>query len=141
VIKDDRRTEKGMPRKGLRETKVTKKAAHKTYKRAMPRKGQKETKVTMKAARIDESALTKGELRKLNALRKTVGDELGEKTFAKWLRRKSEKVSGEPEDTNALLIAEALIKLIETENLHIPRGGYLVSRGRGGVIVERAKKP
>ena len=31
---------------------------------------------------IDEGSLTKGQLRKLNALRKTVSDEIGERTFA-----------------------------------------------------------
>ena len=34
---------------------------------------------------IDEGSLTKGELRKLNALRKSVGDDIGERTFATWL--------------------------------------------------------
>ena len=33
---------------------------------------------------IDESTLTKGQRRKLNALRKSVGDEIGERTFAEW---------------------------------------------------------
>ena len=31
--------------------------------------------------RIDEGALTKGQLRKLNALRKSVGEEVGERAF------------------------------------------------------------
>ena len=35
--------------------------------------------------RIDEGALTKGQLRKLNALRKSVGEEVGERAFAAWL--------------------------------------------------------
>ena len=34
---------------------------------------------------IDESGLTKGQLRKLRALRNSVGDEIGEKAFAEWL--------------------------------------------------------
>ena len=36
---------------------------------------------------IDETGLTKGLVRKLNALRKSVGDELAEEVFAKWLER------------------------------------------------------
>ena len=32
---------------------------------------------------INESTLTKGQLKKLNALRKSVGDALGEEVFAK----------------------------------------------------------
>ena len=34
---------------------------------------------------IGEGSLTKGQLRKLTALRKSVGDEIGERTFATWL--------------------------------------------------------
>ncbi len=38
---------------------------------------------------IDESTLTKGQLRKLGALRRHVGDELGEEVFQKWLARQA----------------------------------------------------
>ena len=34
---------------------------------------------------IDESSLSKGEIRKLKALRKSVGNEIGDKAFAEWL--------------------------------------------------------
>ena len=36
---------------------------------------------------MDESALTKGQLRKLNALKKSVGDDIGTKAFSKWLNK------------------------------------------------------
>ena len=36
---------------------------------------------------IYETGLTKGQIRKLNALRKSVGDDLAEEVFAKWLER------------------------------------------------------
>ncbi len=64
------------------------------------------------APKLDEKALTKGELRKLNALRKSVGEDVGEKAFVEWLRKKPAKVVA-PEDQNAALIAETLISLIE----------------------------
>ncbi len=88
------------------------------------------------ASNLDEKALTKGELRKLNALRKSVGDDIGDKAFVEWLRKKP-VVMAELEDKNAALIADTLIPLIERNKLQIPRGGYLVRRGRGRVIVER----
>ncbi len=88
------------------------------------------------APKLDEKALTKGELRKLNALRKSVGEDVGEKAFVDWLRKKPAKVVAS-EDKNAALIADTLIPLIEQNRLQIPRGGYLVRRGRGRVIVER----
>ncbi len=88
------------------------------------------------APKLDEKALTKGERRKLIALRKSVGEDIGEKAFMDWLRKKP-AVIAEPEDRNAVLIADTLIPLIEKNRLQIPRGGYLVRRGRGRVIVER----
>ncbi len=87
------------------------------------------------APKLDEKALTKGELRKLNALRKSVGEEIGESAFMEWLRKKPAALA-EPEDKNAALIADTLIPLIVQNKLRIPRGGYLVRRGRGRVIVE-----
>ena len=88
------------------------------------------------AVNLDEGALTKGELRKLNALRKSVGDDIGDMAFVEWLRKKPSAMA-EPEDKNAVLIADTLIPLIEKNKLRIPRGGYIVRRGRGRVIVER----
>ncbi len=64
------------------------------------------------APKIDEKALTKGELRKLNALRKSVGDEIGDKAFMDWLRKQPAGMA-EPDDNNAILIADTLIPLIE----------------------------
>ncbi len=88
------------------------------------------------APKLDEKALTKGELRKLNALRKSVGEEIGDVAFMEWLRKKP-AILAEPEDENAALIADTLISLIEQNKLRIPRGGYLILRGRGRVIVVR----
>ena len=90
------------------------------------------------ATRIDESALTKGQRRKLNALRKSVGDEIGQQAFAAWLSSQS-AVSGAKSDENAATIVDALWPLVQQGTLAIPRGGYLLRRGRGRIIVERAK--
>jgi hypothetical protein len=88
------------------------------------------------APKLDEKALTKGEIRKLTALRKSVGEDIGDKAFMEWLRKKPGKVVAS-EDKNAALIADTLIPLIEQNKLRIPRGGYLIRRGRGRVVVER----
>ena len=87
--------------------------------------------------RIDEGALTKGQLRKLNALRKSVGEEVGERAFAAWLE--SQGVADEEADGNAALVVDTLWPLIEQGRLAIPRGGYLLRRGRGRIIVEPAR--
>ena len=39
--------------------------------------------------RIDESSLTKGQVRRLNALRKSLGNEVGEIAFAEWLAQRA----------------------------------------------------
>ncbi len=88
------------------------------------------------APKLDEKLLTKGEIRKLTALRKSVGEDIGEKAFIDWLRKKPTALD-ELEDKNAVLIADTLIPLIQKNKLRIPRGGYLVLRGRGRVVVER----
>ena len=86
--------------------------------------------------KFDQKKLTKGQLRKLNALRKSIGDELGEKAFGEWLATLATEGVGSG-DKNAVLITNALTPLIKQKGLRIPRGGYLLRRGRGRVIVER----
>ena len=88
----------------------------------------------MSSHTIDQSGLTKGQLRKLNALCKSVGHEIGERAFAEWLSSQSVEDS----DSNADLIADTLWPLVENGDLRIPRGGYRVRRGRGRIIVEPA---
>ncbi len=93
---------------------------------------------TATASAIDETALTKGEVRKLNALRKSLGGTIADKAFAQWLRQKVSAKASAPVDQNAELIASALGPLAKAGKLRIGRGGYLVKRGRGRVIVSRA---
>ena len=84
---------------------------------------------------IDESSLKRGQLRKLNALRKSLGAAIADEAFAKWLDQAGET----PEvDENAEKISAALWSLIQDGKLLIRRGGYIVRRGRGRVIVEPA---
>jgi hypothetical protein len=90
------------------------------------------------ARKLDESTLTKMQLRKLNALRKSVGDEIGSSAFHEWLETQPEQ-SVLQTDRNATRIADALRELIDAKKLTIPRGGYILRRGRGRVIVEPAK--
>jgi len=87
--------------------------------------------------RLSEKGLTKGQLRKLNALRKSLGTEIAEKAFAEWLETLgSEKMVSV--DKNAEAIAETLATQIKNKKLKIPRGGYLITRWRDQVIVKPA---
>ena len=88
----------------------------------------------MSSQSIDQSSLTKGQVRKLNALCKSVGQEIGERAFIEWLSSQTE----EEGDSGAETIANALWPLVQDGSLKIPRGGYRVRRGRGRIIVEPA---
>ena len=88
---------------------------------------------------IDEGTLTKGQLRKLNALRKSVGDDIGGRAFAEWIASQSSEAAAEKTDKNAELIKDTLWPLVERRSIKIPRGGYLVKRGRGRIVVEPVK--
>ena len=85
-------------------------------------------------AKIDASGLTRMQLRKLAALQRSVGDDIGERAFAEWLA--SQEPAGAKTDHNAAAIADALWPLVKEGTLAIPRGGYRVRRGRRRVIVE-----
>lgn len=81
--------------------------------------------------------LTKGQMRKLNALRKSLGNDIADAAFAKWLAAQEGKQGpSESVDRNAAIIEETLTSLID-KGLRIPRGGYHLRRGRGRVILER----
>ncbi len=86
---------------------------------------------------IIQTNLTKGQIRKLNALRKSVGPDIGEQAFAAWLKKAGAGKEAAV-DKNTALIAETIEAVIKGKKLSIPRGGYLLKRGRGRVLVERA---
>ena len=109
----------------------------------MPKKTRKKVspkKVAPKKAapKFNETGLTKGQLRKLNALRKSIGDKLGTAAFADWLATVAVGKPTKPVDKVAERIAEAVTAVIKEKKLTIPQGGYLLKRGRGRVIVTRA---
>ena len=89
-------------------------------------------------ATFRERDLTKGQLRKLTALRKSLGKGIADKAFAEWQASVPEEKSDEA-DKNAEAIAELLNPPVLEKKIKLPRGGYVVRRGRGRVIVERAQ--
>lgn len=82
---------------------------------------------------IDETTLTKGQIRKLNALRKSIGPAIADEAFSRWLDQTVEELET---DVNAEVIRGALWDLVQEGRLSIRRGGYIVRRGRGRIIVE-----
>jgi hypothetical protein len=86
---------------------------------------------------FNEKTLTKGQLRKLGALRKSLGKEIADRAFAEWI----EKIGREKTpavDENVEAIVEALSPLFKSKKIKIPRGGFLVTRWRNQIIVKSA---
>ena len=82
---------------------------------------------------INETQLTKGQLRKLTALRKSLGRRIADAAFVKWLATQSDEPVN---DSTARKIEQALNPIVG--ELKFPRGShYVVRRGRGRVVVER----
>ena len=48
---------------------------------------------------IDESVLTKGQRRKLDALRKSIGDDIAERAFAEWLSAQPAAAGSAPDES------------------------------------------
>ena len=73
---------------------------------------------------IDETGLTKGQVRKLNALRKSVGDDLAEEVFAKWLERAAASSAKSKPDPVAMKIVEALAGFENDPKFKLGNYGY-----------------
>lgn len=82
---------------------------------------------------IDEAALTKGQLRELNALPRSVGLAIADEAFSK---RPEQFVEPQKTGENAEITPNALRDMIQQGRLSIRRGGQVVRRGRRRVIVE-----
>jgi len=93
---------------------------------------------------VDEKALNKGQIRKLNALRKSVGDDLAEDVFSKWMKQQDSGKPVEKVDPVAEKLAVALAGLEKDSGFRLGNQGYTVRRARGkgasGFIVEKNAK-
>lgn len=91
---------------------------------------------------IYEGTLTKGQTRKLNALRRSVGDELGEEVFWKW---HAQQASVPKADPVARKIEEALGGFVGEGKLNLGVYGYTIRRARGkgatGYVATKNTKP
>ena len=93
---------------------------------------------------IDETGLTKGLVRKLNALRKSVGDDLAEEVFPKWLEREvTSQAKGKP-DPVAMKIVETLAGFENDPKFNLGIYGYTLRRAKGkgasGFVAYKNKK-
>ncbi len=79
---------------------------------------------------MDQSTLTKGHIRKLNALKKSIGDDLGEQAFSKWLKTQSKETTVKS-DPVADKLASAISSLESDKSFRLGTKGYTVKRARG----------
>jgi hypothetical protein len=94
-------------------------------KRGRPRK---------QATSFDVAKLSKGMVRKLTALRKSLGDTIADTAFAQWISE--QPANGAPAgDPNA---AKLIALLHKHKEIKLPRAGFIVRRGGPKIIVEPA---
>ncbi len=89
---------------------------------------------------MDKATLTKGQIRKLTALKKSIGDDLGTMAFTKWLKtQKSATV--DKVDPNAVKLQSALSVLESDSSFKLGAKGYSIKRAKGkgasGFIVSK----
>ena len=80
---------------------------------------------------IDETGFTKGLVRKLTALRKSVGDDLAEEVFTKWLKREATSQANGNPDPVAMKIVEALAGFENDPKFKLGNHGYTLRRAKG----------
>ena len=94
---------------------------------------------------INESKLTKGQVRKLNGLRKSVGDELAEEVFGKWLAQQASAAAAPKSDPIAVKIEKALAGYADDGTFKLGNYGYTIRRARGkgatGFVAAKNGKP
>ena len=93
---------------------------------------------------IKETSLTKGQIRKLNALRKSVGVKLGEEVFGKWLKEQAKAVPKVQSNPVAEKILNAVKSLQKDKTVKLGNRGYVIKRAKGkgakGLVVQKVVK-
>ena len=79
---------------------------------------------------MDQSSLTKGQLRKLNALKKSIGDDLGTMAFTKWLQSQTKEIVVR-KDPVAEKLKAALSSMENDTSVRLGNKGYSIKRARG----------
>ncbi len=79
----------------------------------------------------DENELTKGQIRKLNYLRKSLGKDIADQAFSKWLKTQKSQKYAKILDPVAQKIKAALQPLQDDKSTNFGRFGYIIKRGKG----------
>ena len=123
---------------------MAKKAINKPAKRAKSI-AAKASKAAKKPT-VPRMKLTKGQIRKRNALRKSLGNKIADQAFAKWMKAEKSAVAkkGPKRDAVAEKIAAAL-KPLSSKKINFGTYGYTIRRAKGKgakeLVVTRNAKP
>jgi len=79
---------------------------------------------------LDLSTLTKGQTRKLNALRKSLGNDIADAAFAKWTKTQTKEITIQI-DPVAEKIKVALSSLVHDKAFRLGSKGYIIKRSKG----------
>ena len=91
---------------------------------------------------MNKKSLTKGQLRKLNALRKSLGNQIADKAFKEWQKQQAKQVPAERADPVVNKLMAALKGLEKDKSVNLGRKGYVIKRAKGrgvksGFVVEK----
>ena len=80
---------------------------------------------------MNEKNLTKGQLRKLGALRKSLGTEIADEAFTKWMKKQALKADTDRTDQVAEKLTATLDQYKDDKSFNLGRKGYIVTRSKG----------
>ena len=79
---------------------------------------------------MNHATLNQGQIHKLNALRKSIGDDIADATFSKWMRTQS-KTPKDTRDPVADALVAALDQFKDDKTFRLGTKGYVVKRSKG----------
>ena len=91
---------------------------------------------------MNKTSITKGQVRKLNALRKSLGNQIADKAFKEWLKQQAKQAPAERADPVVNKLLAALKGLEKDKSINLGRKGYVIKRAKGrgvksGFVVEK----
>ena len=94
--------------------------------------------------KMQVSKLTKGQVRKLKALRKSLGNKIADPAFSKWLKTQTSSKSGGKTDPVTEKLERSL-KSLSSKKINLGTWGYTIKRAKGkgakGFVATRNFKP
>ena len=91
---------------------------------------------------MNKKSMTKGQVRKLNALRKSLGNQIADKAFMEWMKQQAKQAPAERADPVVNKLLAALKGLEKDKSINLGRKGYVIKRAKGrgvksGFVVEK----